>query len=152
MTQTQPIVVQPGEGRDLHAFGDVISVMLGGAETNQKLTVMFDTTPPGAGPPPHVHSREDELFLVVDGRVSFFVNGGWTEAGPGSAVYLPRGSAHCYKNTGTTPSRQWILTTPSGFEQFFARCADEFARASGPDMEHIVGFAREQGIEFLAQS
>ena len=31
----KPAVVQPGMGRDLRAFGDVLSVMLGGAETNQ---------------------------------------------------------------------------------------------------------------------
>jgi hypothetical protein len=55
-----------------------------------------------------------------------------------------------FGDTGTTPSRQWILTTPSGFEHFFARCAEESARAGGPDMERIVGFAREQGIEFIA--
>jgi quercetin dioxygenase-like cupin family protein len=146
----QPAIVQPGMGRELHAFGDVLTVMLSGTETDQRLTVMFDITPPGGGPPPHVHSKEDELFLVVEGRVSFFVEGGWTEVAPGGAVYLPRGTAHSYQNTGTTPCRQWILTTPSGFEHFFARCADEFGRTGGPDMEHIVGFAREHGIEFIA--
>jgi uncharacterized cupin superfamily protein len=129
-----------------------VTVVLGGAETDQTLTVMFDTTPPGGGPPPHVHSRDDELFLVVEGRVSFLVDGAWTEVAPGGAVYLPRGTAHCFRNAGTTASRQWIVTTPSGFEHFFARCADESARPGGPDMERIVGFAREHGIEFLADA
>jgi mannose-6-phosphate isomerase-like protein (cupin superfamily) len=147
-----PAIVQPGMGRELHAFGDVLSVMLGGTETDQRLTVMFDITAPGGGPPPHVHSKEDELFLVVDGRVSFFIERDWTEVSPGGAVYLPRGTTHCYRNTGTTVSRQWILTTPSGFEHFFARCAEEFARAGGPDMQRIVGFARDNGIEFTARN
>jgi quercetin dioxygenase-like cupin family protein len=147
--QAQPAIVQRGMGRDLRAFGDMLSVMLAGGETNQTLTLMFDTPPPGGGPPPHVHSKEDELFLVVEGRVSFFVDGDWTEVLAGGAVYLPRGTVHSYRNTGTTPSRQWILTTPSGFENFFARCADESARPGGPDMERIVGFAREHGIEFI---
>jgi quercetin dioxygenase-like cupin family protein len=147
--QAQAAIVQPGMGRELRAFGDVLSVMLGGAETKQTLAVMFDTTPPGGGPPPHFHSQEDELFLVVEGRVSFFVEGSWTEVAPGGAVYLPRGTTHCYRNTGATPSHQWILTTPAGFERFFARCADEFARASGPDMTRIVGYARDHGIEFI---
>ena len=148
--QGKPAIVQPGMGQHLHAFGDVLCVMVSGAATNQTLTLMFDSTPPGGGPPPHVHSREDELFLVVEGRVSFFVEGVWTEVAPGGAVYLPRGTVHCYRNAGATPSRQWILTTPSGFEHFFARCADEFARAGGPDMERIVGFGRDSGIEFIA--
>ena len=151
-SQMQPAIVQPGGGRELRAFGDVLSVVLGGETTNQTFTVMFDTTPPGNGPPPHFHSMEDELFLVVEGHISFFVEGTWTEVAPGGAVYFPRGTTHCYRNVGTTPSRQWILTTPSGFEQFFARCADEFARPGEPSMERIVGFARDHGIEFVTDT
>ena len=141
-------IVQPGKGRELRAFGDVLAVMLGGAETNQTLAVMFDTTPPGGGPPPHVHSREDELFWWSRGGSASW----WTERGPRSpraGRSICRGARRCYRNTGTTVSRQWIITTPSGFEHFFARCADESARAGGLDMERIVGFARDQGIEFL---
>jgi hypothetical protein len=65
-TRLEPTIVQPGMGKDLRAFGHVVSVMLGGDQTGGTLTVMLDVAPPGAGPPPHVHSREDELFLVVD--------------------------------------------------------------------------------------
>jgi mannose-6-phosphate isomerase-like protein (cupin superfamily) len=75
------------------------------AETNQTLTLMFDTRPPGGGPPPHLHSKEDELFLVVESRVSFFVQGVWTEVASGGAVYFPRGTAHYYRSIGATPSR-----------------------------------------------
>jgi mannose-6-phosphate isomerase-like protein (cupin superfamily) len=142
-------IVQAGVGQELHAFGDVLTVMLAGEQTGQTLTVMSDTTPPGGGPPPHVHSKEDELFLVVEGRVSFFVQDRWTEVGPRAPVYLPRGTAHCYRNVGTKPSRQWILTTPSGFERGFARCAAEFSRAGGPDMNRIVAILRDHGIELV---
>ena len=151
-TPSKPMIVQPGAGQDLHAFGHVLSVMLGGEHTNSNLTVMFDVAPPGGGPPLHVHSREDELFLVVEGRISFFVEGHWTEVAPGGAVFLPRGSAHHYRNVGTTPSRQWILTTPSGFETFFARCADECAKPDGPDMDRNVEIQRDHGIELLADA
>lgn len=147
----KPIIVQTGEGKDLHAFGEVITVLLGGEQTDGTLTVMFDVTPPGGGPPPHYHKKEDELFLVADGRLSFFAEGEWTEVGPGGVVYLPKGVVHTYRNVGTTPSRQWVLTTPSGFEQAFARCADEFAQPGGPNMERVVGILREQGIEFVGE-
>jgi hypothetical protein len=53
------------------------------------------------------------------------------------------------KRIGTTPSRQWIITTPSGFETFFSRCADEFAQPGGPDMGRIVAISGEHGIEYV---
>ena len=148
-SHSPPIIVQPGEGSELRAFGDLVTVFLSGDQTGGKLALVLDETPPGGGPPPHVHAQEDELFLVIEGRVSFLSGGKWTEVKPGSAIYLPRGTPHTFRNVGTTPCRQWIITNPSGFEKFFARCAEEFNQPQGPDMARIVGISREHGIEYI---
>jgi quercetin dioxygenase-like cupin family protein len=149
MDPLRPVIVQPGQGNDLHAFGDLLSVMLAGEQTGSALTVMFDITPPGGGPPLHVHSREDELFLVVEGRLSYFAENHWTEVEPGGAVFLPRGSIHTYRNIGDAPSKHWIITAPSGFEKFFACCAEEFGKSGGPEMSRITEIHRDYGIEIL---
>jgi uncharacterized cupin superfamily protein len=146
---SKPSIVQHNEGRVLHAFGDVSSVMLRGEQTGGAFTALFDETPPGGGPPIHVHSKEDELFLIVEGTVSFFANDLWTDVGPGGAVFMPRGTPHTYRNRTDTPTRQWILANPSGFERCFTACADEFARAGGPDPKRITDLLRDQGIELL---
>jgi len=145
------IIVQPGAGKDLHAFGNTLSVMLNGEQTGGAFSVMSELTPPGGGPPLHVHSNEDELFLVVEGRISYLAGGNWTEVGAGGLVYLPRGVEHCYRNVGDTPSRHWIITRPSGFEEFFARCADEFAQTGGPDMNRIVEIHHDHGIDLIGE-
>lgn len=150
-TFSQPLIIQPGAGYDLHAFGNVLSVMLDGEQTNGLLSIMTELTPPGGGPPLHIHSREDEIFLVTEGRISYFVNGKWTEVGVGGVVYLPVGVPHCYRNVGETPSRHWIITLPSGFEQFFAAAAAEFARPGGPNPENIVEIHHQFGIDLLQQ-
>ncbi len=88
-TQAQAVIAQPGTTQALHAFGDTLTVLLDGAQTGGKLTVMLDITLPGGGPPLHVHSREGELFQVVEGRISYFAAGQWTEIGPGGVVFFP---------------------------------------------------------------
>jgi hypothetical protein len=42
-----------------------------------------------------------------------------------------------------------ISTTPAGFDVFFARCAEEFAKPGGPDMPHVMDIAAEHGIHFV---
>jgi quercetin dioxygenase-like cupin family protein len=147
----KPLISQPGVGQVLSAFGNNLTVMLGGEQTGGMFAVMLEETPPGGGPPLHVHSHEDEIFLVVEGRISYFVEECWIEVAPGGLVYLPKGVAHRYQNVGATPSRHWILTMPSGFETFFERCAEEFARSGSPDMPRVNQIHREHGIELLGE-
>jgi hypothetical protein len=42
-----------------------------------------------------------------------------------------------------------ISTTPAGIEKFFARCAEEFAKAGGPEMSRITEIGAEYGIHFV---
>jgi quercetin dioxygenase-like cupin family protein len=137
--------------RVLHAFGEEVTILLDGERTDGKLTMWTEITPPGGGPPPHYHAIEDETFHVLEGRVAFLSDGEWHEVRPGGAAYMPRGIVHTFKNIGDQPSRMLIMTMPSGFEKFFARCADEFAKPSGPDMSRIMQIGIEHGIHFLQE-
>ena len=43
----------------------------------------------------HHHEREDELFLVVKGRLRMQLRDGDREVGPGEFIIVPRGTEHC---------------------------------------------------------
>jgi mannose-6-phosphate isomerase-like protein (cupin superfamily) len=43
----------------------------------------------------HHHDTEDELFLVVDGRLRMQFRDGNCEVGPGEFIIVPRGVEHC---------------------------------------------------------
>jgi len=142
------VCIPPDEARVIRAFGDEIHVHLGGTQTGGAFTMFTDFTPPGGGPPPHWHEREDEWFLVLEGRMHFLLEGEWREVAPGTAVFAPRGSVHTFQNIGDTTSKMLIHTSPSGFEDFFAAAEVEFAKPGGPDMARAVEIAAEYGIRF----
>ncbi len=149
------VVVPPEAGRTVHAFGDTLQIKLDAAQTGGAMTVALNHIPPHHGPPPHVHRSEDETFLVLEGSFQFMnPDGTWSSAvGPGGTAYTPRGVRHCFRNSGDTPARAWIITTPSGFERFFERCAEVFAAAGvaggPPDMARIIAISTEHGIEYV---
>ena len=152
MNPTPPVptsIVHPQDAPVIAAFGDCATFHLTGEQTGGKYTMFTNVTQPGCGPPPHRHDREDEWFLVLEGRAEFFKDGVWTEVPVGTSVFMERGTVHTFRNIGDTPLKQVIHTSPSGFETFFSRCAGEFNKAGGPDMARIVEISAEHGITYV---
>lgn len=143
-----PAITPPGQGRIIRAFGEEAEFLLTGEQTGGRFTQWIETTPPGGGPPPHYHTLDDENFYVIDGSVEFLRDGTWTAAVPGTVVFMPKGAVHAFRNAGTTPLKMLITTMPSGFETFFARCAEVFAQPGAPDMPRILEISAEHGIHF----
>src|ERR1700744_3070789 len=101
--------------------GDRLAILLSGEDTQQKYVVMESTVPPNAGPPPHVHSREDESFLVLAGQITFYLRGKIMILKEGDFITAPRGIPHHFKNTSQQDALLLITATPAGIEQFFER-------------------------------
>lgn len=144
-----PVIAPPGSGQIVRAFGEELEFLLTGAQTGERFTQWIETTPPGVGPPPHYHTQEDENFYVIEGEVEFFHDGQWTAAAPGTVVFMPKNEVHAFRNSGTTALKMLITTVPSGFETFFTRCAEEFAKSGEPDMQRIMEISAMHGIHFV---
>jgi len=142
-------IVRPGEGNRVRAFGNEIEFMLSGDQTGESLTVGLASVPAGNGPPPHVHYSEDELFLILEGEYRIYLNGDWTTVGPGTVVYLPRGSVHTFQVAGDKPGRHWTLQTPSGFERYFAQAGELLSAPGKPDLARLEAITKEYGAEIV---
>jgi len=151
VTNESVIIIPPGEGRVLRAFGEEVIILLDGEQTGGRQTMWLETTPPEGGPPLHFHINDDETFHVLEGQVAFFQNSKWSEVGPGGSAFVPRGQMHTFKNVGGGNSRMLLSTSPAGFDVFFSRCAEEWARPGGPDMSRVFQIAAEHGIHFVKQ-
>lgn len=60
----------------------------------------------------HHHDAEDELFLVVRGRLRMQLRDGDREVGPGEFIIVPRGVEHCPK--ALTDEVEVVLLEPKG--------------------------------------
>ena len=149
-SELSPAICLPDHARHCCAFGESITFHMTGQDSGGRYTMFTEVTPPGGGPPIHVHEHEDEWFLILEGSARFFINDQWHDLPVGTTVFAPRRSVHTLKNVGQTPLKMLIHTAPSGFEIFFTRCAEEFARTNtGPDMERIIQISAEHGIRFV---
>jgi quercetin dioxygenase-like cupin family protein len=113
--------------RYLSVAGDPLTVLLDGNETGGAYTVMEAILPPGGGPPPHVHSLEDEGFLVITGEVTFYLGDNTIVLKPGEYLSAPRGIPHHFVNSGSIEAIVLETATPAGIENFFAEVGTPIA-------------------------
>src|SRR5262252_619706 len=97
---TQAVIRNPGEGRTVAVVGDVYRFLATGEDTNGKYALWEALVTPGGGPPPHVHSREEEGFYVLEGEITLFVGDGDQRlvASAGMFANMPVGTLHSFKN------------------------------------------------------
>ncbi|CAF1157128.1 unnamed protein product [Rotaria sp. Silwood1] len=97
-----------------------------GNETNQTF-VLFEAEYLNEGPGYHLHTKDDELFHVLDGKVQFIVNGSQFCASTGDYVYVPRNvsqGVRVYNPSNSTKRvKIQIMLFPSGLENFLDEIA-----------------------------
>ena len=60
-----PILTDAGGETTFSMLGTTMRMIASAAGTGGRYTVIEQVTPHGWGPPCHIHSREDEIFLVL---------------------------------------------------------------------------------------
>jgi uncharacterized cupin superfamily protein len=108
-----------GEGERIWIVGDTMTLKATGESTGGGLVLLENLTAPGGGPPPHIHSREDEFFYVLDGTFEIRIGDEVHAVGLGGFAYAPRGTVHNFRNTAEVPSRILVGFAPGGMEGFF---------------------------------
>jgi len=116
---TQAVIRNAGEGRTVAVVGDVYRFLATGDDTNGKYALWEAIVPPGGGPPPHVHSREEEGFYVLEGEITLTVNGERVVAVAGTFANMPVGTPHSFKNESSQRARMLISVAPAGLERMF---------------------------------
>jgi quercetin dioxygenase-like cupin family protein len=151
---TQAVIRNAGEGRTVAVVGDVYRFLATGEDTNGKYALWEAIVPSGGGPPPHVHSREEEGFYVLEGEITFQVGDKRLVAGPGVFANMPIGTPHSFKNEGSQPARMLISVAPAGLERMFFEFGVPLPEGSTSalsptkeEIEKLLAVAPSYGVE-----
>ena len=112
----QPIFLKANEGRH-YAMGRMSALFKAdGEETGGKYSISewwleSNTTGPGA----HSHD-EDDVFLVIEGTMSFLIGDKWIEASTGGFVLAPTG-VHDFENRSNERAGVFNISVPGNFKQ-----------------------------------
>ena len=141
---------EPKAGSALNVLGVTHIYKITGAETGGALSFWEAVIPPGAGAPPHTHSREDEAFYVLSGEVLAEVEGtpDPLRLGAGAFLFAPRYRRHGYRNVGTDTARLLVFAMPgAGLDRMFV-AFEEAGKRSGnmPAIETIAAIAAQHGV------
>jgi mannose-6-phosphate isomerase-like protein (cupin superfamily) len=147
--------VAGGEGDRIWIVGDTMTLKATEDTTGGGLVLLENLTAPGGGPPPHIHTREDEFWYVIDGTFEIRIGNEVHALGPGGFAYAPRGTVHNFRNTADTPSRILVGFTPGGMGAFF-REAGQPATDDGPappfdeeELARTMVAARKVGMDVV---
>ena len=140
-------LVGPSQGATISALGSTYTTRPtakpSAARTPLSRQLWGDPTPL------HLHTREEEAFYVLSGRLAVWAEGTETIAEPGTFLLVPRGVAHAARRVDDEPARMLTLISPAGLHAFFETVVREGeARLSG-DPERLMALAAQFGSEIL---
>lgn len=151
MAPVRSFVLGPRESRTaapLNIVGEETLVKVGPADSDGLLALFHLDAPPMSGPPRHVHSREDEVFYVLEGELVFELDGVSHTISTGGTVYLRRGVVHAYQNFTDKPARLLIATTPGHFSVYFEEMSAMTPPGGMPEMGALAELSERYGLTF----
>ncbi|WP_204344839.1 cupin domain-containing protein [Psychroserpens algicola] len=140
-------IIRDKEGELLNVIGDIQTHKLMGSETNNQIVEWVDDVEPGVGIPPHIHTKEDEIFRVIKGQIEIMINGSTTVLEAGDTAYAPKNIPHSWKVVGTEKAKMITSAFPAGIELMFKELAD--LPAGPPDFKKVSEICGRHGITFI---
>ena len=119
-TNVQGYVVTPEQGPVWEMEpGRPTTFRLLSEQTGDSVAVFEEVVPVGGGTPLHIHPTSDEVIYVLAGEFTFKIGERVAKGSAGACVFIPRGVAHGWRNTGNEAGKATFTFTPAGGAKFF---------------------------------
>lgn len=134
MTQLGAPTAAPLTGTPVYDHVDMLCrIVLTGEDTGGAFSLVEERAAMGAMTPRHLHRREAETFIVLDGALEGWCEGTTTMVDAGTMLHLPAGREHAFR-VASSAAHFYTLITPSGFETFFRDSGVELAQPFGGEL------------------
>jgi mannose-6-phosphate isomerase-like protein (cupin superfamily) len=111
-------VLGPDEGEVLRRPNGQVIVKVDPRRGSKGMALGTQDLIAGAGIGVHRHEGADEVLRIEQGHGRAVLGDRRVEVGPGTTVFVPRGTWHGVENTGEALHLVWVVTPP-GLEGFF---------------------------------
>ncbi len=140
-------IVSAGRGKIITARGSVMAFKAVAAQTAGDFSLMERTVPPrGRRPLPHRHVNCSEAFWVLDGTITFVIDGAEQHGGPDDFLLVPRGASHTFGNDGEETARLLVLHAPA-MDTYFAELEALWSGETPPAPEQERELMARYGME-----
>jgi len=123
--------------------GERLKIRVSSAHTMGAYSMIEIVADPGNDVPLHIHSKEDEHFIVVEGTLDIANGNRRWDALAGTSVTVRRGVPHAWSNPSDTPLRMLVVFSPGQIDGLFR------ATAGVDDVDRITAIAARYGTKLV---
>jgi quercetin dioxygenase-like cupin family protein len=147
-------IVEPNKGKHIALPGQINTIVATKEDTVGRYSFIECKIFPGAGPVPHIQTREHEGFYLVEGQLTFTVDKERIEAKAGTFINVPPNVLHTFKNETDQIAKLITILSPPGMEQLFVEMGMDVSETnvkpppySKEQIERIPSLVAKYGME-----
>jgi quercetin dioxygenase-like cupin family protein len=144
-------VVEPEQGAVWEMeHGRPTTFKLLSEQTGDSIAVFEEEVPVGSGTPVHIHPQSDEVIYILAGDFTVKLGEKLAKGRAGSCVFIPRGTAHAWRNTGTEVGKAIYIFTPAGGAKIFESLRLMQIPITAVDPATFTSYCEQYGYEFIS--
>jgi mannose-6-phosphate isomerase-like protein (cupin superfamily) len=114
-----PAAIGPTDGELVYIGRDPVRIKISPRGERGRFAMITQDVSPGTAIPVHLHENEDEIIFIQSGTGEATLGDATVALAAGATLFVPQGTWHGGRNTGTGIMKWVAIYSPSGFEGYF---------------------------------
>ena len=111
----RPFVSERTVDRALWYESQLLVMYADGPAVGHSCCIWEGNVPDGMGPPPHVHLYQHEIFFIIEGHLTAWIEGVRYDVPKDALIFMPAGRAHWFVSAAPVTRMLSLTVTATGF-------------------------------------